>query len=427
MADNRPSRASKEAARQAINDSNPRKRKRLNSNRTPAAPTQPDVQSGHTVASATSGQSRAVEAVTELGVDDTGLSYSGINALVGYMNMYASREIEPARAIQKANIGAQNANATPEVQYPDGWTEEDESEACAMWQVDKDKWFLGKGVIKPYLKLFKICLQYAECTPWDIVGVRFQLRFQPEARDSASEMWSKPFCDALGPLLTHPVWSTQFRGSLAMDVALAIQYAIVLRTNDRRPWSPAPWRNDPFLKTLSQYANGTEPLRKSHERTRAYFDEIQCALPALSDVFASLETVVFTLSDEFRPSVGDSYAVTTKDLRNITEALDNMRRPNTGTSRFLPTDVLFETALSARPGRTRPSEDDLEHVHGAAMIEERRRLIVRRKAAALGPLTSSSDVLSDVLAPVIQEIGDSDDGMSTSTRETYSRPTSVEL
>ncbi|KAJ3481753.1 hypothetical protein NLG97_g7743 [Lecanicillium saksenae] len=211
------------------------------------------------------GHRRPQPAVTVAGLalEGTGLWHSGINAFVDHKNKYAIREIGPARSIQKAVLEARRGRTHPalEVRHPDDWTDEVEAAAHAAWRSDMAVWFLGRGVVKPYLKLFKICLQYGNCTPWDIVGVRSQLRFEPEGRASPYRVWSKPFCDALGPLVTHPVWATQFDGSVAADIVLIIQYAVILRTNDARQWRPSRWRKDAFIKAMSQYSSVTDGIR----------------------------------------------------------------------------------------------------------------------------------------------------------------------
>lgn len=85
-------------------------------------------------------------------------------------------------------------------------------------------------------------------------------------------MWSQTFCDALATLVTHPAWSGSWPGARAAKLALTIQYAVILRTNDQRPWDVS-CVNEEFLRSLRGAMKfAPRPVPELHAEVRAAFE-----------------------------------------------------------------------------------------------------------------------------------------------------------
>lgn len=74
--------------------------------------------------------------------------------------------------------------------------------------------------------LWKVCMRILRCTPLDPISPLLNLKY-----GTSSVVFSREFCDALAPLIVHGVW----QGS-AQHLAMILQYAVICRTDDRRPW-----------------------------------------------------------------------------------------------------------------------------------------------------------------------------------------------
>ncbi len=363
-------RRAKTAADAAINTEHP-KRRRLDTGAvsTEAAPDAP-----------------AASAASPL-LDDTSMSYSSRNSVVDFLNNWAAKSIQPGRELQKRLLDEEEQGQShPALQYTrsPGWSDADEAQAEALWEAEREQWKLGAD--KGYTTLWKVCLQFAQCTPWDIVGERTRLRFASDnangIRVQSNCMWSKAFCIALAQIVTHIIWPRQFDGAHAMNVAAAIQYAVILRTNDQRPWDPAPGSLDPLCKMMREYKE-QKPVVMRHQEIRKRCAETKTNLSVMSSVFLALEAEVLTPSTRLRLRDQDEmYAVKTQDLQAVIGALDKMHAPRIGTLGYLSAAAQHFAAMEARPCQTFPSNNEVAGVagvHEAAMREEMRRRIERRR------------------------------------------------
>lgn len=93
----------------------------------------------------------------------------------------------------------------------------------------------------------------------------------------------------------------------------------------------------------------------------------------MSSIFLELEKVV-DVSVEPAGEPSDHYSVATRDLNKIEAALDLVHCPTTG-NRLLPTDIYFQTALTARRFMPRPAIAELPRYHDLSIQEECRRIV----------------------------------------------------
>lgn len=325
---------------------------------------------------------------------------------------YQSAVIDPASAIHKDELTALNRQmkkslhpAVPKAHIvPDGWSREDENDVLDQWEAEKDRWI---NIHDPdrYLNLWKICLQFAKCTPWDIVGFNTKLSFELSGRAGSGEedenhTWSAPFIDRLAWLIPHPAWAGGESSSRSSLLATAIQYAVILRTNDQRVWR----RNhlgDEFLMTFAALCRENCPcsIAGIHAKVLAHGTEEGIkTIPIISRVFQSLEKVIQTPTDSFVPADEEPYFVTTQDLTNLIRALDQIVDPDTNIRMFLPVEFVYESAKSAHGGRQPPTREQLDEYHKLALIEEMRRN-VKAKRLTQGISGSDDDDDDDPFAP----------------------------
>ncbi|KAK8923232.1 hypothetical protein H634G_10446 [Metarhizium anisopliae BRIP 53293] len=319
---------------------------------------------------------------------DTRKMHSGMRKAFQKMaDDYQSAVLDPASAIHKEQLTALNRQMKKSL-HPamlrahvgqDDWSRQDENNILDQWEAEKDRWI---NIHDPdrYLNLWKICLQFAKCTPWDIIGFNTKLSFELSGRAGSGEeeenhTWSAPFIDRLAWLIPHPAWLGRKSTSRSALLATAIQYAVILRTNDQRPWGLSHHGGE-FFSTFDTLCRENCPCSIADLHTQvlihvAASDEF--AVPTISRVFESLERVIQTPDESFAPLDEEPYFVTTQDLTNLIKALDQIVDPNTRIRMFLPVEFVYESAKSARGGRQPPNMAQLHEYHKLALIEEMRR------------------------------------------------------
>ncbi|KAK5661338.1 hypothetical protein OQA88_11233 [Cercophora sp. LCS_1] len=140
----------------------------------------------------------------------------------------------------------------PRVPVSESWTASDRRNAERIWHGDAYRAkSMMTGKSKEMLTLYKSCLRVFQCFPDDIICEEYCLDYdwdQNVQRDT--RLWSATFCGTLNELLVHPMWMGSFN-----LLATAIQYAVIVETDDRRPWDTqraAGW--DSFPRELQNLA-----------------------------------------------------------------------------------------------------------------------------------------------------------------------------
>ncbi|KAK9438459.1 hypothetical protein VB005_08019 [Metarhizium brunneum] len=338
----------------------------------------------------------------EVELDPRKMHVGMLKAFQRMADKYQSDVLDPASAIHKDQLTALNKRmkksihpAMPKVHVGrDGWSKQDENDVLDQWEAEKHHW-IDINDVKLYHMLWKICLQYAKCTPWDIVGFNTKLSFELSCRgDLGGEVeenhtWSSDFSDHLAWLIPHPAWAGGESSSRPSLLATAIQYAVILRTNDQRVWR-LNHLGDEFLVAFAALCRESCPCSiagvHAEVLARRRAEGIK-TIPIISRVFQSLEKVIQTPTDSFVPADEEPYFVTTQDLTNLIRALDQIVDPDTKLRMFLPVEFVYESAQSAHGGRQPPTREQLHEYHKLALIEEMRRKAKATRSAQsnLGP------------------------------------------
>lgn len=148
-----------------------------------------------------------------------------------YRSQYYDHVVRPATELQDRLHAERPASKTLSFEPIAGWNTDKEREAVAHWRKSREKC----PDTFQYLGLWKICLQFGECTPFDIIGNRHSLKAKRDPRKMASGfMLSDLMSTQLAKLVTHSLWPNSYPGALADNLAVAIQYVVILNTNDKR-------------------------------------------------------------------------------------------------------------------------------------------------------------------------------------------------
>ncbi|KAG5783916.1 hypothetical protein H9Q73_002416 [Fusarium xylarioides] len=150
------------------------------------------------------------------------------------------------------------------VQLPgEGWSQAHEDAMARMWQESEHSQAVGKmtepeGAYKGrttqahLLKLFKVCLRVFKMSPIRFLSFSHGLEYQGDRTSSAT--FSKAFSNELTGLIVHPA----FNGKKE-TLATVIQYAVICRIDDRRPWpNTASTPNCPALAKMTEVLKASE-------------------------------------------------------------------------------------------------------------------------------------------------------------------------
>ncbi|KAK3191633.1 hypothetical protein K4F52_002448 [Lecanicillium sp. MT-2017a] len=302
-------------------------------------------------------------------------------ALIAELRDLEKKILDLAQIRRESDYRA-TAPSLPECVFSRQWSVADEDQVQAEWVTEKALWKVPSGSRPPYKCLWRLCLDVAGCTPWDIVGVATNLRF--DHGDQLLPMWSVGFCKSLTDIVAHPVWSLCGE-TRARHIAAAIQYAAILRTDDRRPWHTSYFNDLRFIE-LEKAIAMAHPF--SYKTTRKHVtkacDKANMTCSPLWRVFDSLDKIVpehTAAGGEGTISDDGVYLVKTTDLTHLAKALDVLSDPQTGIPVLLPVSLSNQIVLASRTSASRQpgTEADLDRFHELALIEEKRRLILNMR------------------------------------------------
>lgn len=250
------------------------------------------------------------------------------------------------------------------------WTQQDEEAMMLEWDSSPEKTAFSalrpdNGAVR---SLWKACLRIFRCTPIHLLSPLMNLRFQPllasKGGRDLSCMLPQNFCSLLAAVIVHPIW----RGS-AQRFAMALQYAVISRTDDRRPWKIAVQCHT--LRKLSADINkvkGSNMPMSIHEmhtavRERDYSVQDHSVL---SDTLYQIgEMMIDTNFKRPRAPTGSTvhrghqvYLVTTQDLQAVSKAIDKV-----GFGLLMPVDRTYEVFKAMRGNKEMPRSEQLREFH----------------------------------------------------------------
>ncbi|KXH59583.1 hypothetical protein CSAL01_10296 [Colletotrichum salicis] len=169
-------------------------------------------------------------------------------------------------------------------------------------------------------KNFKVLVRLFNASPFEIISTKCRLEWDTNAKDAVGPHWSVKFTSRIATIAIHPLWQRDVK-----LLTLALQYAVILRTQDTRPWLFSRPDDTLFLKTFEQVIGEMRdtPIAEVHEEVRSRLKRDRKVIPMFSEFLLSLETI-----QESRPTttIHDRskrvYPVGVVDAKAVIDALD---------------------------------------------------------------------------------------------------------
>ncbi|KAK2031844.1 hypothetical protein LX32DRAFT_636864 [Colletotrichum zoysiae] len=278
-----------------------------------------------------------------------------------------------------------------EVEHDEDWGTTDEQDLQDSWAADPERPSLVGWEKKdtPYhlLKLWKVCVLLCDRTPRQLISIanhleydtinNLEIEFEDEEGGTVrvkSSAWTQPFCLALTQFMFHPV----FRGNARLIVT-ALQYASMIRTNERQDWPLTNPTGEPFFDALIDVINEHRGLNEEPASLRRKAVDVLKAngmSPPLFESFMSVLEDVCSDSKTRRRKGGKhlrTYKVSNNDLTNIRNAVESM------THMGMPLWALNAKTYDAygTKGRSQegvPTKDNLNAYQERDILAERRRI-----------------------------------------------------
>ncbi|KAF5617730.1 uncharacterized protein FTJAE_12520 [Fusarium tjaetaba] len=252
---------------------------------------------------------------------------------------FAEKISENTRAFRRENVDSYVGEL---IRPPrDGWSQAHEDAMTRMWEETDHKEAVG-GMLKNgkttqahLLSLFKVCLRVYKMSP--IRFMSFSLGVEYLGDRGSSAVFSRAYSDELARLIVHPA----FNGKKD-NVAVAMQYAVICRIDDRRLWPETTSRPAcPALIKMVEVMNESETGESEDSIHRTHLEcRRECAREGktpskISDLlFAIGETVKkptvkgIEVSEEAKSYRGlPVRPVSLYDLRHIKKTLDETTWP----------------------------------------------------------------------------------------------------
>lgn len=250
---------------------------------------------------------------------------------------------------QDGGIGLEAKAGEPEVGFPSSYSGEhvhpfvsnhltdyiplsqkQEEAWVAKWADVKHKWAIDANDTE-YRMLWATSFLMMECNPWEIVGISWKFVYEPEdpTLDSKGHLWSKEFCARLAAIISHPLWANKLESGCAR-LQTALQYAIILRTNDQRPWHPR-ISDGRYMEALHELADahqeiGPLPIRLIHFMAERISLETLDRPTDMSRLFDALNSIVKGSKQPLKATKTYPYIITLADLKNLELGLESISR-----------------------------------------------------------------------------------------------------
>lgn len=205
------------------------------------------------------------------------------------------------------------------------WTDEQEEEIKAL--VGKQD-SLANELCRcppPVDGVWRTCFRFLHCLASDIVGRRNRLVYGTNRGRNA--FWSDNFCNMLHYVMLHP----HFR-KCTSSMGLALQWAVICRTDDRRKHCLNGCEEDVFLMILQDVIRATAGKRPVVQLEVAHLlyktGRPPADPPLWYQLLVNIEVLGKRQANSFKKlpkDVSQLYVVVTEDVSTVLESLDEIR------------------------------------------------------------------------------------------------------
>lgn len=277
----------------------------------------------------------------------------------------------------------------PKATTDDEWTEEDEKQMKSALKATA-RWKDLSGVRDATVGVWKLFFRFTGRLVTDVLGLSTGLVYKGQKK------WPDSFCQPLHTYLCLPF----MRGNV-MRLRLALQWAVICRTNDRRRHYLNGCEQDVFLRMLAEvmhHQDGTVgPATLRRIALRLYMDKFGQhgdEEPEWSALMANIEARRCPPDKKRRGadkgkgpapdlSAPDAYEITTSDLNAVIQAADDMA------IFFFKSHHHSQTAKEviglARAVKDAPFKEDVVKATKAVLLAEQRQKQQQSRAAQGSP------------------------------------------
>lgn len=275
----------------------------------------------------------------------------------------------------------------PQPRFDEGWTEDDEAELVERAEGDAE--FNHLCTFESHIGgVFKTAYKFMNCLATDIIGPKTLIKFVSDHATSKHRRWARAFCTHLQRLIVQAVF-----GRNPAKLALAIQWAVICRTKDRRRWRLSGC-DDEFLRILAAVVDKHQDGSKSPKLLRRMALEIfRSKYPGREDsVWCQLlQRIGEVVASGGQAAAGHNsgpddegfrfYEVNSTDLTNICDAIREMKMCSFPMYHD-PTAVAAAVLFSRHP---------LDLPYEEEVVEATRAVILSRERECLRALESPTD------------------------------------
>lgn len=319
----------------------------------------------------------------------------------------------------------------PAPQYDDFWTQADQDELEQQVKGDRD--FQKRcGVVGFVASLWKTVYRFTGRLATDIIGPRSGLEFKSDSHLGDGPSWTQKFCEAMTAVVLHPFFNLSTE-----KMSLALQWAVICRTDDKRKRELSGCGDDLFLRTLvsviTKHQDGTRPAGELRELASYKYMRAsgETAEPPLWSLFLGhIEDKVRSnaaarahknnkASDAVGEAEAERYFVNVGDVNAVRSALDRMK--HLSMRMFVDTRMVTDAVKATRDLYDIPDKAQVRLAIRAVLLQEmRNKLRVERGA----PPEAFHDYRPDIEPPSWYEASEeSSDGGPADHEDRFSRST----
>ncbi|KAF4841996.1 hypothetical protein CGCSCA4_v009009 [Colletotrichum siamense] len=295
----------------------------------------------------------------------------------------------------------------PDSLFDEFWTRRDEDDLQKTWAAHpKRALWLQITSLNRLITMWKVFLLLFRKSPIEVISAKYALQYLPERKKhakrakydenvktekEASPLWSGPFMEKLTILAHHPLWQGKVE-----CLIIAMQYAVIVRTNDCRTWKLLNPTGDEFFNTMIRFIKQHEgqgmEMPELHKIARDDLQERGIPCGWFSMFMQKLEGGHKQPSPRQTEDNGP-YKVSNIHLEDILKALTDMDHQGMPLFRYTVEGYGMEAGKFKMPNNL-PSRDVILEYHERRILVERRWVALQKNLADPERLVGSSTGLT---------------------------------